>query len=211
MYEKGEGVPQDLSEARNLFLQAAAGHQSEATFRVGQMYEKGDGVPQDDRKAAEFYANKIHNYNYPDKYPNGFVEYSSPGSRAVESLFKLWSQGRGFPDDKDKAEPGYRAPSYLIQGWETGITSAKAELYLGEIYYQGKLVPQDLVEAAARFQLAANQNLDNARKMLDQLEPKLSPTQIEAAKSRFDTLEKRFEQAKQTEEAIEKARRIKSW
>jgi hypothetical protein len=211
MYEKGEGVPQDLSEARNLFLQAAAGYQSDATFRVGQMYEKGDGVPQDDREAAEFYANKIHNYNYPDKYPNGFVEYSGPGSGAVESLFNLWSQGRGFPNDKDKTEPGYREPSDLIKYWEGLIITAKAQFYVGEIYYQGKLVPQDLVEATARFQLAAKQSLDDARKMLDQLEPKLSPAQIEAAKSRFDTLEKRFEQAKQTEEAIEKAGRIQPW
>ncbi len=211
MYEKGEGVTNNLSKAHDLFLQAAAGHQSDATFRVGQMYEKGDGVPQDDRKAAEFYANKIHNYNYPDKYPNGFVEYSGSGPEAIESLFNLWSQGRGFPDDKDKAEPGYHEPSNLIRGWEARITSAKTELYLGEIYYQGKLIPQDLVEADARFHIAANQNLEEARKTVDELEPKLSPAQMEEAKSRFEALKKQFEQAKQNEEAIEKAGRIKSW
>jgi TPR repeat protein len=211
MYEKGEGVTNDLSKAHDLFIQAAAGHQSDATFRVGQMYEKGDGVPQDDHRAMEFYCNKIYDMNYPDKYPNGYVEYGGPGDEAVESLLNLWSQGRGFPDVNDKAEPGYHEPLELIKGWEAGITSAKAELYLGEIYYQGKLVPQDFVEAAARFRVAANQNLEDARKMSAELEAKLSPEQMEATKSRFDALEKQFKQAKQTQEAIEKAKSVILW
>jgi TPR repeat protein len=204
MYEKGEGVTQDLSEAHNLFFQAATNSpflQPDAMFRVGQMYENGDGVPQDDRKAAEFYANKFHSYNYPDKYPNGFVEY---GGVVPESLFNLWAQGRGFPNDKDKAEPGYREPSDLIKDCESYIKTAKAAFYLGEIYYQGRLVPQDLVEADARLRLAANQNLDDARKILDELEPKMSPAQIEAAKSRFDILEKQFEQQKANDESLKK-------
>jgi len=87
------------SVARNLFLQAVAGHQSDAAFRVGQMYEKGDGLPQDDHKAAECYENKLYNYYYPEKYPKGYVEYARSSSEAIESLFRLWSQGRGFPND----------------------------------------------------------------------------------------------------------------
>ena len=165
MYEKGEGVEPDLTKAHDLFLSAVkncmyAGNL--AMFSLGQMYETGNGVPQNDREAAEFYAGKNHNYNFPDKYPNGFVEYLGSGTEAIESLFHLWSQGRGFPDDKDKTEFGYRQPSDLINGWKTEITSANAEFYLGEIYYQGKLVPKDIAQAADWFNKAATQGSPEA-------------------------------------------------
>jgi TPR repeat protein len=165
MYEKGEGVQLDLTKAHDLFLSAVkdcmyAGNL--AMFSLGQMYETGNGVPQDDRKAAEFYAGKNHNYNFPDKYPNGFVEYLGSGTEAVESLLHLWSQGRGFPNDEDKAEFGYRQPGDLINGWKIEITSANAEFYLGEIYYQGKLVPKDIAQAADWFNKAAIQGSPEA-------------------------------------------------
>jgi uncharacterized protein len=211
MYEKGEGVAQDESKAHNLFLAAAAGHQPDATFRVGQMYEKGDGVPQDDHRAMEFYCNKIYNLNYPAKYPNGYVEYGGPGDGAIESLLSLWVQGRGFPTSQDKTEPGYREPGGLIKGSEGLVKTAKAQFYAGEIYYQGKLVPQDLVEAAAWFRLAADQSSDDVRKMLDELESKMSPAQKEAAKSRYEILKKLFEQVKMTDEATEKTKAYKTW
>jgi TPR repeat protein len=211
MYEKGEGVTNNLSEAHDLFLQAAAGHQPDATFRVGQMYEKGDGVPQDDHRAMEFYCNKIYNMNYPAKYPNGYVEYGPFGDGAAESLLRLWSQGRGFQNDKDKAEPGYHESAYFIGCFVNLIKTTNAQFYAGEIYYQGKLVPQDLVEAAAWFRLAANQGSDDARKTLDELEPKLLPAQKEAAKKRFDDFKKRLEQVKMNDETLEKAKALKTW
>src|SRR6185436_6417523 len=117
---------------------------------------------------------------------------------ALEALFNLWSQGRGFPGDETN-KPGYRAPEFLIASWKGLIVTAKTEFFVGQIYYQGKLVPQDLVEAAARFRVAANQNLNEAKKLLDQIEFKMSPVQKEAATTRFDTLEKDFEQAKMVE------------
>ena len=183
----------------------------EALFRVGQMYEQGVGVPQDNQAATAYYAGTFYRNDYPDKYPNGYITYGGPTYESIESLYRLWSQERGLPLSDGKNVYGYRDPADLIKYWDGLVYTAKAEFYLGEIYYEGKLVPQDLVEAAARFQVAAKQNLDDARKMLDQLEPKLSQTQIEAAKTRFDTLEKHFEQAKQTKEEIEKAGLIQPW
>jgi hypothetical protein len=50
----------------------------------------------------------------------------------------------------------------LINGWKTEITSANAEFYLGEIYYQGKLVPKDIAQAADWFNKAATQGSPEA-------------------------------------------------
>lgn len=193
MYEKGEGVTQDESQAHTLFLTAVNSYffQPDASFRVGQMYEKGDGVPQDDHAAVDYYSGKFHCSNCTNT-----VLFGEAKPEGAESVFRLWSQGRGFPTDHDKAAIGYHNPQSLISEWDAIITSPYAELYLGEIYSQGKLVTQDLVEAAARFEVAANQNLGDAQKMLDQLQPKLTLEQKTSAQARFEILEKQFEQTR---------------
>lgn len=63
MYEKGEGVTQDLSQARQLYLEAAntVFRHPQAAFRVGQMFEKGDGVPQNDHMAMKYYCGAFLN------------------------------------------------------------------------------------------------------------------------------------------------------
>ena len=82
------------------------------------------------------------------------------------------------------------------------ITTAQAEFCVGQIYYQGKLVPQDLVEAAARFQIAADEGVDDARKMLVELEPKMSADQIEAAKKQAVNLKKSLIEQRSKEQAL---------
>ena len=196
MYEKGEGTTRDIAQAHQLFLEAAgpAFRQPLAAFRVGQMYEKGDGVPQDDHAAMTYYCNDLQDPEHPvyDAY--------APGEGAVESLLRLWAQGRGFPNDKDKAENNYD-PGRLIPGWNGEIVTAQSELYVGQLYYQGKLVAQDVVEAAARFQIAADENLPEASQALAELEPKLSPAQKEAMRNRLTVLRQSLEQARQAQGA----------
>ena len=212
MYEKGEGVTQDMAQAHSLYLVAASPvfFQPQATFRVGQMYENGEGVPQDDHQAAQLYSGAMCTTNSPNRYPNGLIEYMGIGDGSLEALFNLWSQGRGFPGDETNKH-GYRAPDFLIKSWKGLIVTAKTEFFAGQIYYQGKLVPQDLVEAAARFRIAVNQNLKEAQKLLDQIELKMSPAQKEAAKTRFETLEKDFEQAKMVEAGQKAGRDSMPW
>jgi hypothetical protein len=166
MYEKGEGVSQNISESHNHFLQAATGYgQPDAAFRVGQMYENGEGVPQDDRKAVEYYSNQSCDYSVPDKYPNGYVYYGRLADGAVESMFRLWAQGRGFPTSQDKANPGYKEP----QWWEGNIKTAKAQYYAGEIYYQGKLFPKGIAGAADWFSKAATQGSPEAMNRIGEM------------------------------------------
>jgi hypothetical protein len=223
VYENGEGVTRDLSKAHDLFLTAAGPledsedmiRRPDARFRVGQMYENGDGVPQDDWKAVEYYENIFYYHDFPERFPNGRLIIHGPTEKSIESLYRLWAEGRGFPSPEIKKLSGYAEPDVCIKNyWSRVLTTAKAEFYIGEIYYQGKLVPQDLVEADARFQFAANQGFDDAHKMLDELEPKMSQAQLEAAKPRLNSLEKLSEdvkrvdqELKRVDEAVEKLKR----
>ena len=208
MYEKGEGVTQDLAQAHNLFIEAAGPtfRQANAAFRVGQMYENGDGVPQNDHTAMKFYCNNVHDPEHPE-YAVGY----HPGNGAIESVLNLWAQGRGFPDEKDRVENDYRKPDNLIQSWNNWIVTAQTEFCVGQIYYQGKLVPQDMVEAAARFQIAADQNFDEARKELDEVTSKLSGSQKEAAQNRKKVLKENLEQARRIQAAQKQGLNFMPW
>lgn len=199
MYETGEGVTKNLTNAYQLFQEAAVGGTKPEPFvRLGQMYEKGDGVPADDRLAAE---------NYYEATRFGFFPTSDDTARctAIENLLNLYFQGRGLPDDKAAAS------QQLNKIKQTPITTARGQLLLGEIYFQGKRVPQDLVEAAAWIRLAANQNLDDAHNKLDQIEFVMSSAQKDAAKNRLDDLDSKIEQAKKSYKQFENYRRGKSW
>lgn len=211
MYEKGQGVKADLAEAHRLFLCAATvAQQSEATFRVGQMYENGEGVPQDDHKAAEFYANKYYYFGFP-QYTNGYAYYGNPGDGAIKALFKLWSEGRGFPTVQDRTVPGCREVSDLIQSWQGEIRSAEEEFYLGQIYYKGKLLPQNLIEADARLRVAADEHLQLAGEILHDVDSRLQPAEVEAAKERCKTLTKDLIRAQQTHASLEQGKNYKPW
>jgi hypothetical protein len=79
------------------------------------------------------------------------------------------------------------------------------------IYYQGKLVPPDLVEAAARFQIATDENISEASHALDELAPKLSPAQKEAMKSRLADLRQSLERARQNESLMKIGMKTMPW
>jgi TPR repeat protein len=199
MYETGDGVAKDLTNAFKLYQEAAVGgNKPEPFVRLGQMYEKGEAVPQNDSLAAT-------NYFVATQF--GYFPTSDDTARctAIESLFNLYVQGRGLPADK------VVVGEQLNEIKQSPVTTANGQLLLGEIYFQGRFVPQDLVEAAAWIRLAANQNFDDAHNKLDQVEFVMSSTQKEAAKSRFDDLDKRIEQAKISYKQLENFRRGKSW
>ena len=189
MYEKGRGVAADLSAARALLLRAAAGNHPDASFRVGQMYEKGDGVPQDDYEAAKCY--------YHAMLSMGGRQFKFD---AVEGLFRLYAAGRGLSksnkemdeyDDRELADK-----PKLIKYIDGMVVTPKAQLYLGDIYYRGTVVPQDLVEAAAWLELSARQKLDAAQELLEQVELEMTLSQKDEVKRRYNELDHRLRGAR---------------
>ncbi len=47
MYDKGQGVPHDYTQAVNWYRKAAEQGYATARYNLGAMYDKGHGVPQD--------------------------------------------------------------------------------------------------------------------------------------------------------------------
>ena len=56
MYYKGEGVPQDYTEAMKWYRLAAEQGNAVGQYNLGLMYRKGEGVPQDDAEAVKWYS-----------------------------------------------------------------------------------------------------------------------------------------------------------
>jgi ATP-dependent protease ClpP protease subunit len=55
LYEKGQGVSQDLAESASWYLRAARKGDLDAQFKVAGLYENGIGVPRDPDEARQWY------------------------------------------------------------------------------------------------------------------------------------------------------------
>ena len=195
MYENGEGTPKDLLKSQDLMLQAAAGYQADACFRVGQMYENGEGVRQDDYLAVK-------------NYYIGITSFSGRKFKyqASENLLKLYAEGRGLFKTNTEPENDVDRNSLYFDDQLTNKTSLieffqrednstpRVEFYIGKIYYDGKLVPQDLFKADIQLMLAVKNGVLEARNVLVLVEAKISPEQKVLAQRQSDNLAKKIEE-----------------
>ena len=132
MYAKGEGVPQNHTEAARWYRRAAELGHAGAQFNLGVMYDKGEGVPQNHAEAARWYRRAAE---------QGVAD-------AQLNLGLMYDEGEGIPQDYAEAARWYRLAA------EQG--HAKARVNLGGMYEFGAGVPQDLVQAHKWYNLAAS-------------------------------------------------------
>jgi TPR repeat protein len=183
MYETGYGGPTDAAKARELYRQGvfASFTDPSAAFRVAQMYETGEDLSQDDESAVEWYYRAL--IGAGGKFR----------SEAIESLFRLYADGRGFR----KASPGdsnstlYDMPA-LIKDIDGLIASPRAQLYVGEIFSRGQITPRDDVEAVAWIRVASSNGLADAQKLAEELDAHLSAEQKESVRQRSAYLQQKI-------------------
>ena len=123
MYDKGQGVPQDYTEAVKWYLKAAKKGNARAQTNLGLMYYKGRGVPQDYAEAAKWYRKAAD---------QGRVD-------AQFALGGIYFGGEGVPQDYAEAARCFRKAA--DQGFPP------AQVFLGYMYSSGQGVPQDDVLA----------------------------------------------------------------
>jgi TPR repeat protein len=79
MYHKGEGLPQDDSEAVRWCRRAAEQGYAPAQDALGIIYRRGEGVPRDDAEAVRFYRKSVEQ-GYPQaRYDLGYMYYYGYG------------------------------------------------------------------------------------------------------------------------------------
>jgi hypothetical protein len=142
MYDLGQGVPRDYSEAMCWYRKAADQGDAHAQYDIGYLYERGRGVPQDYTEALRWYHKAA----------------DQGEAWAQASIGDMYYNNRGVQQDRAVAASWYRKAA------DRGL--AKAQYDLGYMYYHGQGVPQDLAEADRWYHKAADQGYQNAQRAL---------------------------------------------
>ncbi len=142
-YYKGEGVPQNHTQAVVWWRKAVEHGHGIAQYMLSIAYSKGEGVPQDHTQAI-VWCRKAAEQGY------AFAE---------SDLGVFYYKGEGVPQDHTQALFWWRRAAK--QGY------AFAQYNLGVAYYKGVGVPQDHNLAAIWWRKAAEHGDEDARKALD--------------------------------------------
>ena len=210
-YAKGEGVPQDYSEAVKWYRKAAEQGNALAQCLLALCYENADGVPQDYSEAAKWYRKAAEQGNVSSQYYLGlfykdglgvsqddteaakwFRKSAEQGYRyAQEILAYCYYIGRGVPVDYSEATQWYRRAA------EQG--HASAQYNLGLLYKKGLVASKDDTEAVTWIRKAAERGHTDAQKYLvdwlDELKWQLS--EVQASKQKVESNLKRIVQIRE--------------
>ena len=160
MYDAGEGVPQNDTEAVRWYRMAAERGFALAQFSLGFMYANGRGVPQNDTEAVRWYRMAAE---------RGFAE-------AQVKLGLMYFIGRGVPRDDVEAVRLYRLAA------EQG--DAVGQVQLGVMYGLGQGVPRDDVQAYAWLNIGVAQTGDEeSRKFLEMVAEEMTASAIAKAQN----------------------------
>jgi TPR repeat protein len=146
MYQQGDGVPHDDSEAAKWFRKAADQGDADAQVNLGGLYQVGRGVPRDDAEGVRW-----------------FRLAAEKGNAAAQHNLGL-AYEHGGSVDRNFSE----AARWYILAAEQGF--AASQYRLGLIFQNGQGTPKDLREAARWLQKAAGQgNVDAAFSLAEAL------------------------------------------
>ncbi len=142
LYEVGQGVPQNETEAARWYRKAAQQDLPEAQNNLGVMYKDGRGVKPDDTEAVRW-----------------FRAAAKQGLPAAQTnLGVMYEEGRGVAQSDHGALTWYRKAA------EHNL--ADAQNNLGVMFKEGRGVAQDYKAAVQWYRLAAEQGLDKAQNNL---------------------------------------------
>jgi len=132
MYDKGQGVAQNPSEAVRWYRRAADAKDPMGMNNLGDCYYQGYGVERDYAKARYWFKKAADAGN----------------ARAMTSLGWMYQNGHGVPKDYDNAK------YWNQRAADRGIGMAMVNM--GSIYYQGLGVKKNLAVARHWYQKAAD-------------------------------------------------------
>ena len=156
----GKGVEKDAVQAVKWYLMSAERGCAVAQGELGSMYELGEGVGKNYEQAVSWYRKAAVQGN----------------DSAQWSLGMMYENGNGVGKDYAQAINWYRKA--------TDQGNVLAQYSLGGMYCGGKGVAVDYIECYALVSLVATQDIEVAKDFLPILESRLTPDQIERAKTR---------------------------
>lgn len=195
-YEDGRGIEQNNRKAVEWYRKAAEQHSIGAPYKLGEMYEYGKGVEQNDEEAVKWYfraskhdtdtgGRKKLSEMYETgrgigpgdeeafKWYSDAAKWGSPDAQFILGI--MYANGRGVPQNDgeavkwlQKAAQQRDAVTPFRFGYRKVFQEAhvQAQYKLGEMYANGRGVPQDDGEAAKWYRKAAEQGYPAAQNKL---------------------------------------------
>ena len=211
MFDTGDGVPRDATEAVRLYRLAAEQGNDASQWFLAIAYDRGRGVPRDAADAAlaakryrlaadQGNANAQNSlgvmYDHGWGVPKDITEAAKWYRKAAEqgdssgqvNLANMYANGDGVPKNSVEAVKWYRKAAY--QGF------CAAQNSLGWMYENGEGVPKDEIEALAWMNIAAASGWDDAVKSRNALEGVLGRQMSLVAQQRSKEILKEIEAAK---------------
>jgi len=173
-FVEGKGVTPNFDEAAKWLDRAARAGVVPAIFRLGTFYEKGLGVKKDVDIARRYYMQAAERGN----------------AKAMHNLAVLDADGGGKGANYASAAQWFRKAA------DRGV--ADSEYNLGILYARGIGVEQNLAESFKWFSLAAAQGDIDAGRKRDDIEKRLDPQSLAAARLAIQT----FTPEPQPEDAV---------
>jgi hypothetical protein len=160
MYQRGEELPKNSSEAINWYRKGA---------------EKGGGQVQ--VKLAQLLlaaSNPSSNYEEARRLCEKAASFHFPGGAYCLGL--LYAHGIGVAEDLQKAA------KWFIEA--ANMNNGPAALRLGEMYWKGQGVKQDRIAAYEFVYLASTSNLPEAQQERERMEKELTPKEMKEGKAK---------------------------
>lgn len=192
LYEKGQHVPKNISEAVRLYILSAEQDNDFAAYRLGKLYLGGEGVLKDVEAAIRWLAFSADRKNPFAEYALGILYLKGEDipknvPKALEYLKRSAAQGNQFAqyrlgkvylmgEDVQKDIPA--ALQFLTDAAEQG--NQYAQYTLGKLYLMGKDVPRDKEAAVRWFTLSAAQGNIYAQFFLDHIDEFKDPSVLMA-------------------------------
>ena len=132
MYDNGDGVPEDDTEAAKWYLQAADQGHLNAQFNLGVMYENGEGVAENPVEAATWYRKAADQGDYRSQYNLGALYANGEGVPQSYSESYVWLNIAAKSGNKNLALKRDRAAEKLTAG-ELDLAQQRAAKLFEEI------------------------------------------------------------------------------
>ena len=212
MYYYGRGVPQDYAEAMKWYRKAADQGHARAQFNLGIMYYDYKGVRQNYAEAMKWYRKAADQGHARAQFNLGLMYYDGKGvpqnyaenyAEAMKWFRKAAEQGfdhaqnalgrmyfKGYSVSLNYAE----AMKWYRKAADQGF--AHAQVNLGCMYAKGEGVPTNFIKAYVWWSLASDNECEMATENLQILRSKMTPQQINRAKSEATILLKRINYSK---------------
>jgi TPR repeat protein len=153
LYQEGKGVPQDYEQALVWYRKAAAAGHAEAQYNLGNLYEKGLGTAKDPAEAIKWFRTVGQVGIAP--LPGSARRLVTGASGAEASDVQPAAVSKALQDRLETAKkPPEQLAAELMERANQG--DPEAQYKLGEMFEEGKGVPQDPVVGAQWKSLAAS-------------------------------------------------------